>query len=188
MSPRITSGVRLFAQDCLDVGHDPPVTLEPHGWVLDAFLEDLTRIAVRRPRNDAAEIGLVRDARAKRDQLTAEEGRGHDRDVHRVRDPAEVRVVCEEGISGPDIRAEIAPNPAHDLRKRGQVRGRDHVLADDVAARVQEHAARILRLADDGGVTGPEDAVLHLPDDPGEPALDDLKRNRIDVHEWSPRS
>ena len=59
---------------------------------------------------------------------------------------------------------------------------RDGVLADDVAVGIEEQAARVVRLADDRRVAGAEDVFLHLLHDPGKPADDDLKGDRVDRH------
>src|SRR6185312_10790164 len=71
-------------EDRLDVALDRVAAHVAHRRVLNAFLKELARVRVARPRNDAAEVALVRDAPAKRDDAPIVHHRRHDGHVHRM--------------------------------------------------------------------------------------------------------
>jgi hypothetical protein len=81
-----------------------------------------------------------------------------------------------------DVVAEALADRPDDARQRRDVQRGDDVFAHDLAARVEDQTARVVRFPDDRRVTGAEDVVLHLLDDPRKPADEDLKRNRVDRH------
>src|SRR5207302_8793089 len=84
----------VIAEDRLDLAIDPiPGPIADRGNE-DAVMKNLARGRTRRPRNEPADIGLVRYARAKRDELAAIE---HGSDHH---DVGHVRVAGLEGIVG----------------------------------------------------------------------------------------
>ena len=89
-------------------------------------------------------------------------------------------VIGEERIAWRDVLAETLAHRTHHTRQRRDVQRRDDVFADHFPARVEQQTARVVRLADDRRVAGPKDVVLHLLDDPGKPAHDDLKGNGVD--------
>jgi hypothetical protein len=65
------------------------------------------------------------------------------------------------------------------------VKRQNDMLGDHFTRGVQERAAGVLRLANDGRITGSEKRVLHLLDDASETRLDDLQGYWINGRHWT---
>src|SRR5680860_1731600 len=90
-------------------------------------------------------------------------------------------MVDEERVAVLHLPGLVEPQQAlHTRRERAQVQGQHGELGQHPTLRVEDRAAGITRLADDRGVAGAEQRVLHLLDDPGQALAHDLDRHGID--------
>ena len=89
----------VVAQDRLDLAVDAVPGPVAHRRDQHAVVEDLARGGTGRAGNEAADVGLVRDARAERDDLAAIEDRRDHHDVGHVRVAGLVGIVGDEAVA-----------------------------------------------------------------------------------------
>ena len=128
------------------------------------LLEHLGGIGRGRARHGAAHVCLVRDRAGKRDDLAAgEDGRdkGH---VGDMREAALVGMVRDEDVAVLDLRLGAGIGLADALDEMPVDRGvEEHRRRHDQPPfAVKNHAAEVARLADDGGVAGAVEVVMHF--------------------------
>jgi hypothetical protein len=155
--------------------------LIPHRGKLQAFVENLPRLARATARNRPADVALVRDAAAEPDELAGDEDRAQHRHVGRMRAAALIRVIDQEGVAFGDLVAELPDHRAAAGRKRPDMERQHHMLRHHLALGIHERARSVLRFAHDGGEAGAEQRVLHFLHDARQARLDDLEVDRIDV-------
>ena len=153
-----------------------------HRRQMQAFVENLARLARAASRHRAADIALVRDRAAEAEQRAADEDRREHRHVRRVRAATLIRMIDQEGVTLGDGVAVSREHRGAAGRKRADMQRQHDVLGDHVALRVHQRAGGVLRLAHDGGEAGAEQRVLHLLHDAGEARLDDFKIDGVDEH------
>ena len=173
------------ADEPLDVAVGPVGALVAHGGQVQAFVENLSRLARAASRHWPADVALVRDRAAEAEQLAADEDRRDDRDVRRVWAAAVVGVIDDEGVALRDAVAERIDDGGGAGGECADVQRQDHVLRHHVALRVHQRAGCILRFPHDGGEAGAEQRILHLLHDAGEARLQHFEIDRVDGHCFS---
>ena|SRR5438132_4440480 len=142
---------------------------------MKSFLKNLPRIARAAARHGPANISLVRHIRGEAYPVVLVEDRGKHSHVRRMRAATEIRMIRNKSIAFIDLRWRIVlEQSCRTGRKRSHVQRQDNMLSDDFASGIQNRAACVLRLADNRGIAGAKERVLHLLDNAGKPRLDDL--------------
>ena len=146
--------------------------VELHRRKADPLLVDRANLDAHRPECPAADIEQVPELAREADELVPVEDRAQDEHVRRVRDrsAAEVRVVLNDHVAGPELLVEV-------LEERGQV-GTE--LPDEHApVPVGDERVRVVRLADHGRDRRSEHDRIHLVPHHSQRVLDDLERDRV---------
>ncbi len=151
-----------------------------HRRQMQAFVENLARLARAASGHRAADVALVRDRAAEAEQRAADEHRRDHRHVRRVRAAALIGMVDQEGVALGDGVAVCREHRGAAGRKGADMQRQHDVLGDHVALRIHQRAGGILQLAHDGGEAGAEQRVLHLLHDAGEARLDDFEIDGVD--------
>ncbi len=128
-----------------------------------ALVEHLGGVGRGRAGDRAADIGLVRDRARERDDLAVGEHRRHEGHVGDVRQPALVGVIGDEHVARRDrtgVDLEDAADQVAVDRSMEEHRRRH----DQPAVAVEDHAAEVAQFADDGGIAGAIEMVVHLID------------------------
>ena len=168
----------------------------PDHVVAAAFLLDLDRVELQplgigvgrvddpaAAGRERAEVEVVRGGRREADEPAGVEDRHDERHVRLVRG-AVVGVVVDHDVAGLPLEAELleaAVDPGDVAGDRaGLQRRRLRRLAQLAALVVAEHAAEVLRLADDRRVGHARQLVAHLDRDRVERAVDHGSGDRVD--------
>ena len=168
--------------DALDVAVRLVAALVAHRRQMQAFVENLARLAGAASRHRAADVALVRDRAAEAEQLAVDEHRRDHRHVRRVRAAALIGMIDQEGVALGDGFAECVDDRRAAGRKGADVQRQHDMLRHHLAFGVHQRAGGVLRLAHDGGEAGAEQRVLHLLHDAGEARLHDFEIDRVDLH------
>ena len=106
--------------------------------------------------------------------LAVVEDGGHDDHVVGMGTAAVVGVIRKEGVALSHVVEAVQLQQSLDgLRVGGHVSGVER-LANEPPLPVQNAAAEVVGLADDGGVAGAEHRLLHLTDDAVQPGSEDF--------------
>ena len=112
MSPSTSSGVRLLAAMMRSMSvFGAKRALIAHRRQMQAFVEDLARLARAASRHRAADVALVRDRAAEAEQRAADEHRRDHRHIGRMRAAALIGMVDQEGVALGDRVAECRRAP-----------------------------------------------------------------------------
>jgi hypothetical protein len=168
--------------DALDVGQHFEAALIAHRRQVQAFVENLARLARAAAGHGTADVAFVGDRAAEAEQHTASEHRRQHAHVRRMRTAALIRMIDQERIAFSDSAAERAEHGGAAGGERADMQRQHHMLGDDLALRVHQRAGGILRFAHDGGEAGAEQRVLHLLHDAGEARFDDFEIDGVDGH------
>ena len=129
------------------------------------FVIHLGGVGGRRSRDGAAEIGLVGDRARKGDDPAAGEHRRDERHVGDVGQAAFIGVIGDEHVAVADavvrvraVKRKDAPDQMAIDRGMEKHRRRD----DQPAVAVEDHAGKIPQFADDGGIAGAVEMVMHF--------------------------
>ncbi len=166
--------------DALQIGVWNVSALVAHRRNLQAFVENLARLAGTASRHGTANVALMRDAAAEAEQAAVDEDRRDHGDVGRMGAAALVGMIDQKGVALRNGVAERAEHGGAAGRERPDMERQHHVLGDHLAPRVHQCTGCILGLAHDGGETGAKQRVLHFLDDSAEARLDDFEVDRVD--------
>ena len=100
---------------------------------MQAFVENLARLAGAASRHRAADVALVRDRAAEAEQRAVDEHRRDHRDVRRVRAAALIGMIDQEGVALRDGAAELREHGGAAGRKRADMQRQHHMLRDHLA-------------------------------------------------------
>ena len=123
----------------------------------------------------------------KRAPFSAVEDRNEHEDVRQVH-AAVIGIVHDDGVALIEIIAELGENGGDRLRHGTEVERDGLGLRDHLSLGVAKGRREIHDVLHDLGSRDADDRVGHVVDDGIEAALDDGKRNRVNLHEPSPIS
>ena len=158
----------------------PVVAHVAHRRDLQALAEEVARGCVARARGHAADVGRVPDARGERDEPAVCEDRRHHDHVVRVRAAAVVRVAREVGVALAHVGGGVELEEAVDAGGQTAHVAGVGAARDEASGCVEQPAAEVVGLADDGGEARAEHGVLHLADDAVEACAHHLEGDDVE--------
>ena len=135
--------------------------VELHRRQQHALLEHLGSLAIRAARDDAADIGLVRDAAGEGDKFAAMKDRSHHGEIRGVRQVTLIGMIAEHHIAVFQYSVVDLQNPVDQMEINRRVQGhwRRH---RDASRAIGDDTGEIAQFADDGRIAGAEEMVVHL--------------------------
>ena len=125
-------------EDPVELADAESATLVEHRWEVHALVERLERLPRAAARDGAADVALVRHARAEPGELAVREDRRDHRHVRRVRHAALVRMVHDERVALPQCRRRVACEGPRDRGgERAHVEREDDVLRREPTAGIE---------------------------------------------------
>jgi hypothetical protein len=172
--------------DAFDIGLRDAGVHDLDGWEKEALLEHLGGVGGGRTSDRAAHVRLVRYRARERDKLAAGENRRDERHVGNVRQSAGIGMIGNEYVavldSGIFRAAAIEIENAADQMPVDRGVEEHRRRHDQPPAAIEDHAAEIARLANDGRIAGTIEMVVHLIDQACNLVAQDLDGDGIHVH------